>query len=142
MKWHRTITVGVLLATATACSTNTAGNDTASTTAPAVAAPSLAPVASTSVPVESAPTVTDAPTPTDTAAVLATTSRSAASVEVVVSGGALPTAVASAVTSNGGELVDTAEWDARYGLVGLPIVAGPGVRLVGAEMVSRSLSGG
>lgn len=54
--------------------------------------------------------------------------------EVAVSGGLLPSAVTSAITSKGGELADTASWDARYETFGLPRVAGPGVRLVAGEI--------
>lgn len=62
--------------------------------------------------------------------------------EVAVSGGLLPSAVTSAITSKGGELADTASWDARYETFGLPRVAGPGVRLVAGEIEASAVDGG
>jgi len=59
-----------------------------------------------------------------------------------VSGGLLPSAVTSAITSKGGELADTASWDARFETFGLPRVAGPGVRLVAAEIEATAVDGG
>lgn len=62
--------------------------------------------------------------------------------EVTVSGGLLPSAVTSAIMSKGGELADTASWDARYETFGLPRVAGPGVRLVAGEIEASAVDGG
>ena len=62
--------------------------------------------------------------------------------EVTVSGGLLPSAVTSAITSKGGELADTASWDARYETFGLPRIAGPGVRLVAGEIEASAVDGG
>ena len=88
-----------------------------------------------------------------TATVLATSSASAAPSTVAelpsgagavveVSGGALPSAVTGAVTSRGGELGDTASWDARYETYGLPRVAGSGVRLVAGEIEATAVEDG
>lgn len=55
------------------------------------------------------------------------------SVEIAVSGGELPSVLVSSLRAQGGELVDTAEWVARYGSAGLPILTGPGVKVVAAE---------
>ena len=62
--------------------------------------------------------------------------------EVMVSGGLLPSAVTSAISSKGGELADTASWDARYETFGLPRIAGPGVRLVAGEIEALAVDGG
>lgn len=62
--------------------------------------------------------------------------------EVRVSGGLLPSAVTSAMTSKGGELADTASWDASYETFGLPRVAGPGARLVAGEIEAVAVDGG
>ena len=88
-----------------------------------------------------------------TATVVATSSASAAPSTVAelpsgagavveVSGGALPAAVTGAVTSRGGELGDTASWDARYETYGLPRVAGSGVRLVAGEIEATAVEDG
>lgn len=62
--------------------------------------------------------------------------------EVQVSGGMLPSSVTSAMTSTGGEVADTASWDARYETFGLPRVAGPGARLVAGEIEASAVDGG
>ena len=62
--------------------------------------------------------------------------------EVQVSGGMLPSSVTSAITSKGGEVADTASWDARYETFGLPRVAGPGVRLVAGEIEASAVDDG
>lgn len=54
--------------------------------------------------------------------------------ELAVSGGNLPQSVMTGITSNGGEVADTSSWDARFETYGLPRVAGPGVKLVGATL--------
>ncbi|HWL44562.1 MAG TPA: hypothetical protein VNQ73_16600 [Ilumatobacter sp.] len=51
---------------------------------------------------------------------------------VTVSGGDLPAEITDAYRAGGGDLVDPAEWAARYGTAGLPELVGPGVRLVEA----------
>jgi hypothetical protein len=50
--------------------------------------------------------------------------------------------VTTAITSKGGELADTASWDARHETFGLPRIAGPGVRLVAAEIEATAVGGG
>lgn len=57
---------------------------------------------------------------------------------VAVSGGSLPTDVVDAVTSGGGELIDTSSWDARYETFGLPRITGSGVKLAGAKITVES----
>lgn len=59
-----------------------------------------------------------------------------------MSGGMLPSSVTSAMTSKGGEVADTASWDARYETYGLPRVAGPGARLVAGEIEASAVDGG
>ena len=57
---------------------------------------------------------------------------------VAVSGGSLPTDLVDAVTSGGGELIDTSSWDARYETFGLPRITGAGVKLAGATITVES----
>lgn len=68
----------------------------------------------------------------------ATVSARAADTVVVVpvSGGALPGEIVDAIRAGGGDLVDPAEWTARYGTTVLAELAGPDVRL--AEATRRA----
>lgn len=61
--------------------------------------------------------------------------RRSTGLRVDVSGGALPSPVIDGYRTNGGDLVDPAEWSARFGGSPLPRITGPGVVLV--EAVDR-----
>ena len=64
----------------------------------------------------------------------------AASVAVV--GDPLPRSVIDAIVAKGGELADTASWDARYDTFGLPRITGDRVRLVEAKIDARRMTNG
>jgi hypothetical protein len=53
-----------------------------------------------------------------------------APVTVQVTGGELPAALVDGYHTNGGDLIDPAEWTGRYGRSDVPDLSGPGVRLV------------
>jgi hypothetical protein len=70
-----------------------------------------------------------APGDTAPAPAVATTPEEAKAA-VAVAGGDLPPALVDGYASNGGDLLDPAEWHGRFGPAALPELTGPGVRLV------------
>jgi hypothetical protein len=97
--------------------------------------------AGTAAPDQSAaPDVTGMPTSTDTAdrpsartspgPTAQTTTADVTPVTVAVDGGDLPAVLVDGYATNGGDLVDPAEWRGRFGPAALPELTGPGVRLV------------
>ncbi len=62
--------------------------------------------------------------------------------EVWVESVELPAEVVDALLRGGGELASTGSWVNRFGVAGLPVLVGDGVRLVAAELDVRSEAGG
>ena len=116
--------------TATACTTQ----DTRPPSAGSAAAPASAPAVTTA---DIDPTVP--PAPADS---LGNTLSDGPGASIVVDGGPLPRAVVDAVSRRGGDLVDTAVWDARFETYGLPRVVGDGVVLVEASIDATRVSNG
>lgn len=62
--------------------------------------------------------------------------------EVWVESVELPAEVVDAYLRGGGELASTGSWVSRFGVAGLPVLVGDGVRLVAAELDVRREAGG
>lgn len=133
--------LALLAATAGLLAACAGGGDDPSTTAPANATVSdrHSPPSS---PTPTRPSADREPFSPPTAIDGSAASRPQPAPTVAVSGGDLPAEIVDAYTTAGGELIEPAEWAARYGTAGLPELTGPGVRLVEAtRRAERSTHG-
>lgn len=134
---RRTLSLlAVALVAITGCSgddnTTTVASTDAESKTTTVVSDSL-PAGSTSTPTPAESTVPDGVNPVELVA--------GAGVSVPVSGGLLPDRVVTSLRANGGELANTASFDARYETWGLPRVTGASVQLVAAESIVDANNG-
>ncbi len=129
---RRWLAIAAVVAAAAGCTTQEARQRSADAT-DAGSVPVASPVASTAAHT----TVPAAP-----ADPLGNTLTPGHGAPIAVEGGPLPRAVIDGVSRQGGELVDSSVWDARFETYGLPHVVGDGVLLVEATVDATRATNG